>query len=176
MCDRKDELKHDLIFQRIQAASGTLRRDGDAKSAPSPSTAPVRLLLKPALMKLQILIMTSSQRGQPKGVTSFVPTGNANSKFADEDGIKQAIKAVRADSDPTDWLILGYVNKSQIGLLKTGQNIQACFDMLDNSQVQYAFFRIADTVDKTTQYRVRTLFCIPACFVVAHFCTSSLCI
>lgn len=92
LCSSKDELKQDLIMGRIQDASGSKNRVQEpAQSVVSP-------------------------RSQPTGGKfSFVPANASadSGNFRDEAELKAIQKRVRADNDSLDWMLLGYVTKTQ---------------------------------------------------------------
>jgi len=78
------------------------------------------------------------------------PTVEAIINFEDEAGIKAAIKAVRADSDPTTWCLITYTaEKSKtLKLHATGTgNMDDLKGHLSDKIVAYGLYRTTDKVD-----------------------------
>jgi len=87
---------------------------------------------------------SSKQPGVPKGSSS-------NVVFIDEDGLRAAIKAVRADNDETDWMMMGYEGSSnQLKLVSKGANgLDELIGHLKDDQILYGLYRTTDTIDNT---------------------------
>jgi hypothetical protein len=74
----------------------------------------------------------------------------SNVKFAD-DGAKAALDQLRADSDPTNFVVLGYGpdgKSKEITFQASGSGgLTELHGHLDASQIQYAMVRMTDVVD-----------------------------
>jgi len=146
-----DELSEDIIMGRVRDASGTSLRVKDA--APSQSSAPA------AAAAAAHSPSTSASRGAPTSapkITSTkqpsVPkTSAGNVVFVDEDALRAAIRAVRANDDETDWMLMGYDgNSNNIKLVATGNgDLDELITHLKADQILYGLYRTTDTIDNT---------------------------
>jgi hypothetical protein len=81
-----------------------------------------------------------------------VATVEAIVNFEDENAIRAAIKAVRADSDPTNWCLITYTaEKSKtLKLLATGTgNLDDLKSHLNDKMIAYGLYRTLDQVDES---------------------------
>jgi len=139
-CSDLDEVDEDIIMKKVTSASGTavhVKEVHRSEGHTSSSSLPQRTTT-------------------PKSATSATAKpGNTPStsvvQWIDEDNIRNAIKAVRANNDETDWLLLTYEgNTAKIRLEATGSHgLDELTSHLKPDQVQYALFRTTDTVDNT---------------------------
>jgi len=141
-----DEITEALIMGKVSDASGTAHHEKDSHSTPSthnasapslsPSSAP-RSATSPKITSVK-------QPGVPKA-------SPANVTFIDEEAIQHAIKAVRADNDETDWMLMGYEGSSNnIKLVATGLgDLDELITHLKDDQILYGLYRTTDTIDNT---------------------------
>jgi len=138
-----DEISEELIMSKVTDASGTSQHVKDAIATPahsvqslSPASAP-RSAAAPK-------ITSTKQPGVPKAST-------ANVTFLDEEAIQHAIKAVRANNDETDWMLMGYDGSSNhIKLVATGSgDLDELITHLKDDQILYGLYRTTDTIDNT---------------------------
>jgi len=150
-----DEVNEDIVMSKVRDASGTAHhvKEGAASSAAasSPSPSPT-----PSPQQQQ-----STPSHQPRAAASSAPKKEAAGaapkntpsmvSFADEDALRGAIKAVRADNDPTDWLLMGYEgNTNALKLVATGQgDLDELITHLKDDQILYGLYRTTDTIDNT---------------------------
>jgi len=146
-CSNLAELSNEIIMSKVRDASGTAShvKDKEASAhqqhqAPAPTPTPATaspVEKKPAPAK-------SSAPKSPSVPSPSVIT------FVDEEGIKAAIKAVRADNIDTDWLLLGYEGNTKVFLQAKGDGgLDELLSHLKPDQVQYGLYRTTDTVDNT---------------------------
>jgi len=139
-CSELDEVNEDIIMKKVTSASGTAVHVKDVhRSEASPSSVPQRTTTAPKT--------TSSATAKP----ASAPSTNSVVQFLEEDSIRAAIKAVRANNDETDWLLLTYEgNTTKIYLEATGSHgLDELTSHLKHDHVQYGLFRTTDTVDNT---------------------------
>jgi hypothetical protein len=140
LCSTKDELQQNLILDKIQDATGSRNRTGEA------SRAPVATATKPNF-----------------GKSSFVPAGNSDLSFYDEAGLREMQKKVKANDDPTDWMVVGYKSRTEIELKGSGSGGYSEFlDALKDNEVLYGMLRVDDQIDATKQWRVRLCMILPS--------------
>jgi len=148
-----DELSEDIVMGRVRDASGTSHHVKDAAppSHSSPSTTAAAAVHSPS---------TSASRGAPstapKITTSKQPAvpkaaSGGNVTFIDEDALRAAIRAVRANNDETDWMLMGYDGSSNnIKLVATGNgDLDELITHLKSDQILYGLYRTTDTIDNT---------------------------
>jgi len=59
--------------------------------------------------------------------------------------------AVRADSDPTDWCLVGYNDVRSLKLLGQGEGgVEELMSKLDDKQTYYGYFRVTEQYDQST--------------------------
>ena len=79
----------------------------------------------------------SKKQHVPKSVLK-----NQTLSVVNQDEFKSALTALRADSDPTDWLILTYNSKNNLELLAKGENgVTEMSSHFDSKNVYYGLFR-----------------------------------
>lgn len=101
------------------------------------------------------------QPKKPKRMSHFEkrspPSTEAKSKplkFVDQEAFDAAYKAVKFDTDPMDWLLLGYEDIKTLKVLGSGSGgVEELKSMLDGEQAYYAYFRVMEKYDKTNRVR-----------------------
>lgn len=135
LCSSKDELTDSAVVGRVQDASGS---------------------------KVRVQETTQPSGGVTRGphagkAYSFVPTstsGGDSGNFQNEAELRDLQKRVRADADSLDWMLLGYVTKTSVGLVGSGSGgVSEMRSHLKDDQVLYGFFRVEDQIDATKMYR-----------------------
>jgi len=95
--------------------------------------------------------------------SNLVPIeSGANLKFADQQGLLEAIKDVRADDTPTNWVIAGFVEGGSDTLTLLGKGIGGVNELktlLKDDEVQYGLVRLSDQIDNSVTVK----------FVFIHF-------
>jgi len=146
-----EEISQDIIMSKVRDASGTAQHVKASNSATTHSPSPAA--------SSPVQHTTPSQ--QPRAAASSAPKKEAAGgvpkatssmvTFADEDALRAAIKAVRADNDATDWLLMGYEgNTNTIKLVATGQgDLDELITHLKDDQILYGLYRTTDTIDNT---------------------------
>ena len=67
--------------------------------------------------------------------------------------IKEALVAVRADSNPATYCVLGYEGKAKIVCKQVGEDSPyKAIDFMDDAEVSYALLRIAGTRDQEARH------------------------
>jgi hypothetical protein len=144
-----DELSESIIMSKVRDASGTAQHVKDSpvshsqqqhqqqQQQPSPSVAHSSPSAAPK-------ITSSKQPSVPKATTS-------NVNFVDEENIRNAIKAVRANNDETDWMLMGYEGSTNnIVLVAKGTgDLDELITHLKDDQILYGLYRTTDTIDNT---------------------------
>jgi len=160
-----DEISESLIMGKVCDASGTAQH---VKTQSSSSSSPQVQVQAPtpspqAQTQTQPETKTSHmvRSGGSSPATSSAPKKEAAGaapkatssmvSFQDEDGMRAAIKSVRADSDPTDWLLIGYEgNTNALKLIATGQgDLDELITHLKDDAIMYGLYRTTDTIDNT---------------------------
>jgi len=144
-----DELTEDLIMSKVSDASGTAHhvKDSPASSHNAPSTTSTVVSTSPSSAPRSATapkITSTKQPGIPKASAS-------NVTLVDEDGIRNAIKAVRSNNNETDWMLMGYEgNTNNIKLVATGTgDLDELITHLNEEQILYGLYRTTDTIDNT---------------------------
>jgi ssRNA-specific RNase YbeY (16S rRNA maturation enzyme) len=150
------ELTEDIIISKVTAASGSASHVRDASSSSSHSQSS-----SSASHSSSTTAPTTSYRATqsttPKSVnTTKTPGVGAAAttsviQFVNEDEIRTAIKQLRADNDPTDWILLSYEgNTTKVRLAGQGvSGIDELIGHLKEDQVCYGLYRTTDTIDNT---------------------------
>jgi len=132
------EVTDENVMNAVKKASGTYHNVLEGKKGkPSPSQS----------------FVPRSTGGAPKTHGGAVQTVEAIINFEDEAGIRAAIKAVRADNDPTNWVLITYTaDKSKtLKLLATGTgNLDELKSYLSDRIVAYGLYRTTSLVDAST--------------------------
>jgi hypothetical protein len=148
-----DEITQDIVMSKVRDASGTAQhvKDGPASSSPATSHTP----------SPQPQQQTPQEPKQPRAAASAAPKKEAAGAapkntssmvtYADEDALRAGIKAVIADNDPTDWMLMGYEGSSNaLKLVATGQgDLDELITHLKDDQILYGLYRTTDTIDNT---------------------------
>jgi len=143
-----DDLSDEIIMSKVSDASGTAHHVKDSSPASSQSSSQASSSASSPAQRSQAAaapkITSTKQPGVPKASTTVVV-------FIDEDGLRAAIKAVRADNDETDWMLMGYEgNTNQLKLVAKGANgLDELISHLKNDQILYGLYRTTDTIDNT---------------------------
>lgn len=101
------------------APSQNKRVDAKAASAPAPNAGAAAAAAAPA-KKFAGAGQGASLVSQPKKGNA-VNTSSVALSFDDREAVQRALAAVRADSDPTDWALLGYSGDAALKLVGQGQ-------------------------------------------------------
>jgi len=166
-----DEVTEQIIMSKVSDASGTaqhVKEGGHSSSAPAhsshsashpaPATTAASSSSSPAATVPHAVIRpsssghTSTSTAPKKEAAGGVPKASSSLvTFSDEDGMRAAIKAVRADNDPTDWMLMGYEgNTNTLKLVSTGQgDLDELITHLKDDQILYGLYRTTDTIDNT---------------------------
>lgn len=142
----------------VERAAGTADHERAAGSTPAaavkPST-PAAAAAPKAAAKAPVQKYSSpgaSLISNPKKGNA-VNTSSVALDFEDAEGIKAAIAAVRADADPSDWVLLGYANDKtiqRIGSGGGGADEMARHITSPDDGAYYAYLRIPTVVDGTS--------------------------
>jgi ssRNA-specific RNase YbeY (16S rRNA maturation enzyme) len=140
-CSELSEVDEHIIMQKVTSASGTAVHVKDVQRSEAQTTSSSHALRSSAPKS------ASSATAKPANV----PGSSSVVQFIDEDNIRAAIKAVRANNDDTDWLLLTYEgNSTKIYLEASGSHgLDELLSHLKPDHVQYGLFRTTDTVDNT---------------------------
>lgn len=137
------------IMDKIGFSSGTKLHVTNKEEYKAPTNLAAQGGVKHAQNKSSNLVSDSVQKNRELG-------------FADKEAFDAAYAAVKSDTDPTDWMLLGYVRNGDdfdiktLTLLGSGSGgIPELASRLDDEQVYYAYFRLTEQYDKS----VTTKFC-----------------
>lgn len=141
-CSDPDEISEEIIMRKVTSASGTAVHVKDVQKSETQNSSSSLTQQRTTAPKT-----TSSATAKP----ASAPGSASVVSWIDEDNIRAAIKAVRANNDETDWLLLTYEgNTTKIRLEATGSHgLEELTSHLKPDQVQYGLFRTTDTVDNT---------------------------
>jgi len=144
-----DEITESIIMGKVSDASGTAHHVKAAAVSPatthhSPASQPTQQQPQQHQPKKEPAAKKEAAGAAPKATSSMV-------SFADEDALRTAIKAVRADNDPTDWMLMGYEGSSNnLKLVATGNgDLDELITHLKDDQILYGLYRTTDTIDNT---------------------------
>jgi len=142
-CEKLDEISDLIVENEIAKASGTkvnILGDDDERKL---TTHPV--IKKEQTPKLQ------QPGGAPRRTISIGKTSTKESvSLKDEESVKSFIRAVRDDTDPTDWCLITYdapKSNSLVALAKGSGGINEMLGHLNDAIVAYGLFRKSDKVD-----------------------------
>jgi len=94
--------------------------------------------------------MASKMRKNEKVEHSVVVSSNYKMSFVDKEAFMGALADVRDDSNDTDWMLGSYVKKNTLGLIGCGDGgLSELLDNLEEKTVNFGFFRVKETVDKS---------------------------
>jgi len=155
-----DELNDNVIMGKVSDASGTAYHVKESSTHPTPAPSSTTT----SSTTTTTTTTTSSSGYKRGGVSSSsssnpttkqpgVPQQASNVHFLDEDSLRAAIRAVRADNDETDWLLIGYEgtgNSKELKLIAKGADgLEELLGHFVEDQVLYALYRTTDTIDNT---------------------------
>jgi len=151
-----DEISESIIMGKVSDASGTAHHVKDT-TASSPATIHHASPSQPTQQHQthptqQPLKKESTGAATKKEAAGAAPKATSSMvAFADEDSLRTAIKAVRADNDPTDWMLMGYEGSSNtLKLVATGNgDLDELITHLKDDQILYGLYRTTDTIDNT---------------------------
>lgn len=148
----KEEITDEILTRRIGESSGTASkvlsdesrqaRIGEIKAPTGSATS------KQAPIRSQ----TSGSTSATKVASIPKSSGESIIKYTDENAIRNAIKDVRADSTPTNWVLVGYEGKkgNTLTLLGSGSSgLEEVSPLLENDMVGYILFRTTSRFDET---------------------------
>jgi len=140
------EVNEDIILGKVRDASGTANRVKESTQAPS-STAATHTHTSSSP---HTATRSSSSHSVPSKAPG-VPQASSVVVFIDEDKIRGAIKALRSDSDDTDWVLLTYEGQTnKIYLFGQGNGgLEELLPNLKETEIFYGLYRTTDTVDNT---------------------------
>jgi hypothetical protein len=152
MANHKSEITDEILMQRFGEGSGTANkvlseqdrqaRIGQIKPPTGNATA------KQAPINAKTTGSTSSVK-----VANIPKSPGENViKYVDENAIRDAIKDVRNDSTPTNWVLVGYEGKkgNTLVLLGSGSGgLDEVYLRLEDDMVGYCLFRTTLRVDET---------------------------
>jgi len=141
----QDELSESIIMSRVRDASGTSHHEKDATTSPGQSSSHSPGIVTTGRGPSNVPKASGSkQPGVPKGSSN-------NVTFIDEEAIQNAIKAVRANNDETDWMLMGYEgNSNQLKFIAKGSgDLDELITHLKDDQIMYGLYRTTDTIDNT---------------------------
>jgi len=145
------ELTEELILSKVTAASGTashVRASASTANTSSPtSSSPTQITT--SYRATQSTTPKSVNTTKTPGVGAAATTSVV--QFVNEDDIRAAIKQLRADNDPSDWLLLGYEgNTNKLNLVGRGASgLEELIALLKEDQIFYGLYRTTDTIDNT---------------------------
>jgi len=150
-----DEINEGIIMNKVSDASGTANK---VKAGAAVQSAPSHTFVKkesaaaepgastgsPSHAKKEPAAKKDAAGAAPKNTAAMVT-------FTDEDAMRSAIKAIRADNDPTDWMLMGYEGSANtLKLVATGQgDLDELITHLKDDQILYGLYRTTDTIDNT---------------------------
>jgi len=154
-----DEISESLIMGKVSDASGTAHHVKDKNESASPNVNPSPTqsekphqepvqksspMVRPGASSTSSAPKKEAAGAAPKASSSMV-------SFANEEGLRAAIKSVRDDKDPTDWLLMGYEGSTNaLKLVATGQgDLDELVTHLKDDQILYGLYRTTDTIDNT---------------------------
>jgi hypothetical protein len=116
---------------------------------------------KSPVVEKQQWVPRTSQPGSSKPIVAAAASAITLS-FEDEADLKAKIAAVRLDSDPTDYLIIGYKDIKTLTVLGSGSGLDELVSSLKGDIAQFALFRARITIDgKSHQYRFGLVNLVP---------------
>jgi len=150
------ELNEEIVLSKVSAASGSAShvRDSGGPHHPASGNTPSPTSSSPTPVTTSY---RATQSTTPKSVnTTKTPGVGAAAttsviQFVNEDDIRAAIKHLRANHDPTDWVLLGYEgNSNKVHLVSKGvSGLDELVHHLKEDQIFYGLYRTTDTIDNT---------------------------
>jgi len=158
-----DEVSESIVISKVRDASGTAHhvKESSNTSSPSPATSQPQQQQQPQQQTQQPEKSSPMVRSGASSTASSAPRKEAAGAapkasssmvtFAGEDALRASIKSVRADNDPTDWMLMGYEgNTNALKLVATGQgDLDELITHLKDDQILYGLYRTTDTIDNT---------------------------
>lgn len=139
-CTDDSELDESIIMDKIGFSSGTKVHETKKEAY----TAPKNISSNGAVNAVKRASFTG------EGVVPVEVKNNAAMEFTDPDAVKAAMRAVKSDDDPTDWLLVGYENIKTLKLISTGSGgVDEMTSQLNDTDVFYSFFKVTEQYDKT---------------------------
>ncbi|KAK5575357.1 hypothetical protein RB653_010616 [Dictyostelium firmibasis] len=145
----KSELSETEIMNKIQDASGSRNRSGDAaptlristsSNTPTPSSS----------SSTTSITKTSGTTSGSKGPA--VNTKSVGLIFNNELELKQIVEQVKTSSDPINWMLIGYEDKERLGLVGKGTGgLQELVSHLKAQNVNYGIVATTDVIDGIIQ-------------------------
>jgi len=149
-----DEITENIVMSKVRDASGTAQhvKDGPTTSSPAAVSHSPATTSSPSPQQTTPQPRAAASSAPKKEAAGAAPKATSSMvTFAEEETLRAAIKAVRADNDPTDWLLMGYEgNTNTIKLVATGQgDLDELITHLKDDQILYGLYRTTDTIDNT---------------------------
>jgi len=149
-----DEVTQDIVMSKVRNASGTAQhvKDGPVSSSPATTHTPSPQPQQQHQPQEPKQPRAAASAAPKKEAAGAAPKNTASMvTFVDEDALRAGIKAVRADNDATDWLLIGYEGSTNaLKLVATGQgDLDELITHLKDDQILYGLYRTTDTIDNT---------------------------
>lgn len=138
--EKASEITEDIILKTVSKASGTAVHVLENKAGSAPASAGWT---------------PKGSSGSPsiKGAQS-VPKSTDNVKFADESAIRDAIRDVRSDATPTNWVLLSYDGPNSNTIVLAGSGSGGSSELighLTDDIVAYGLVRQDEKYDDTSR-------------------------
>jgi len=138
------EISEEIVTKTVSKASGTALHVRDAAKGASSSSSPVL-----GRVSSPGIAGGKSSGGYSGGVPKGAPSDSV--KFDDEEGIRSAIRDVRSDATPTNWVLLTY-NGPSIALAGSGSGGSAeLISHLRDDNVGYGIVRQEEKYDDSVR-------------------------
>jgi len=161
----QSDLDERIILGKIGMASGTSSQVTDKKATEKKVTAapkPVNFNSPtsadgPSSPKQPVRNFTPMRSTQPRqSVTddkksdAMRAAGTTTIQFVDADAFKNALKTVRNDKEPTDWILANYPKKDTIGLIGSGSGgLNELLTKVEDDSVNFGLIRVTEQIDKS---------------------------
>ncbi|PRP81054.1 hypothetical protein PROFUN_11132 [Planoprotostelium fungivorum] len=139
----KSEISDDIIYKSIKAAAGTA-----VHVLPDQARPNVTQQWQPRNTGGTNTTNATTKAPVPKASLA----GDQGLKYADESAIRNAIKEVRADDNPTDWALVGYEGDKGSTLVLNGKGsggLEELRSHLRENAVGYGLLRTTDKIDNS---------------------------
>jgi len=162
------EMTEEIVMNKVRDASGsndrTLTGDGQRMAQPPARPATNQAPPKPVATSSPSKPVSAPKPAPTTTATHSSSSGGSPARKFDSgqkknDAVlpsnKDAINAVRSDSDPTDWALYGYEgNSNNIVLVGSGSGgIDELKSHLDETKILYGLLRVVDYYDATANTR-----------------------
>eukprot|EP00299_Pterocystis_sp_00344_P008071 c2908_g1_i1.p1 GENE.c2908_g1_i1~~c2908_g1_i1.p1 ORF type:complete len:513 (-),score=157.96 c2908_g1_i1:117-1607(-) len=138
--DRSD-LDESYIIRKLETAAGVAQNvisNSDASSRPARSFTGFGG-------------QQQTKQATGSGMLGGATTQGAVLEVADKDDFDIAMKNLRDDAHPNDWVLLGYQSKDKLHLVGQGTGgVTALRDALEESNTNYGIFRTTEVIDQST--------------------------